>query len=58
MSMIDRYRKADLLAAIRDKCLYCKDTPNNVRSCPCKLCPLYPLRYEKEPRRAGKGAGT
>lgn len=58
MSVIDRYRKADLLAVIQDKCLYCRGTPNNVRLCPCDLCPLYPLRYVKGAAGSGKGEGT
>lgn len=58
MSVIDRYRKADLLEAIRDKCLYCRRTENNVRMCPCKGCPLYDFRCEKKPAGTGKGEGT
>lgn len=44
------------IEAIREKCLWCKNTPNNVRLCPKKLCPLYPFRFGREPGRAEKEA--
>lgn len=52
------FRELEPIEAIRAKCLYCKDTPNNVKVCPRKKCPLYAFRFGKLPRRAGKEAGT
>lgn len=49
------YRELSPLEAIRERCLWCKNTPNNVKMCQRKLCPLYPFRFGKEPKRAGKG---
>lgn len=44
------------LKAIRLKCLDCTcGQPKEVKDCPCTDCPLYDLRFGKNPRRAGMG---
>ena len=52
------FRELEPIEVIRAKCLYCKGTPNGVKLCRCKKCPLYAFRHGKLPRRGGKGAGT
>lgn len=54
MKQVSPFRDLPPIEAIREKCLYCKTTPNNVRLCPCKLCPLYPFRFGKMPGQARK----
>lgn len=42
------------LSAIRHNCLECVCwSPNEVKNCNCKLCPLYPFRLRKDPSRKG-----
>ena len=53
MSQSD-FRRLAPIDAIRAKCLYCQGTPNGVKLCPCKKCPLYAFRFGKEPKRAGE----
>lgn len=52
------FRELEPIEVIRAKCLWCKGTPGSVKVCPQKKCPLYHFRFGKEPKRAGKGAGT
>lgn len=54
MKQKNPFRELSPLEAIREKCLYCRQTPNNVRLCPSKMCPLYPFRYGKEPGQSKK----
>ena len=37
------------LKAIREKCLDCNYTSNEVKLCPCTDCPLWPFRFGKNP---------
>jgi len=37
------------LKAIRQNCLDCNGTANEVKLCPCTGCPLYPFRFGKNP---------
>lgn len=37
------------IQAIREKCLDCAYTPQEVKLCPCKDCALYPFRFGKNP---------
>ena len=39
------------LKAIREKCLDCNNTANEVKLCPCVDCALYPFRLGKNPFR-------
>jgi hypothetical protein len=42
------------LRTIRQHCLECGGTSNEVRLCPCINCRLYPYRLGCDPRRAKK----
>lgn len=42
------------LKTIRQHCLECSDTANEVRLCPCTRCKLYPYRLGHDPRKAKK----
>ena len=37
------------MKAIRANCLDCNGTPNEVKLCTCKDCPLWPFRLGKNP---------
>jgi hypothetical protein len=37
------------LKAIRQNCLECNGTANEVKLCPCTSCPLWPFRFGKNP---------
>jgi hypothetical protein len=42
--------KADILQAIRRKCLDCScDQPSEVRECPVTACDLWPFRFGHDP---------
>ena len=44
------------LKAIRENCLECQGgSPNEVRKCTMKNCPLYLFRFGHNPKRAGVG---
>jgi len=40
------------LHTIRDHCIDCSGTSNEVRLCPCQDCKLWPYRFGKDPRRS------
>jgi len=42
------------LKTIRQHCLECGGTTNEVKLCPCTQCKLYPYRSGHDPRRAKK----
>lgn len=42
------------IQAIREKCLDCAYTPQEVKLCPCKDCALHPFRFGKNPNRPKK----
>ena len=52
--------KADILKAIRAKCLNCSnDQEHEVRLCPVKACELYPYRFATDPNRSkNRGFGA
>lgn len=54
MKQKNPFRELSPLEAIRGKCIDCRRTPNNIKLCPCKLCPLYPFRFGKEPGQRKK----
>ena len=44
------------LQAIKAKCMDCSNNqPSEIRFCTVKICPLWPLRFGKNPKRAGIG---
>jgi len=42
------------LKTIRQHCLECGGTINEVKLCPCVDCKLYPYRFGHDPRKAKK----
>lgn len=40
--------KTDLLKLIRQHCLLCNGSANEVKLCPAEKCPLHPLRFGRD----------
>lgn len=41
--------KSGVLKIIRQHCLLCNGSANEVKLCPAEKCPLHPLRFGKDP---------
>lgn len=44
-------KKTDLLKLIRQHCLLCNGSANEVKLCPAEKCPLHPLRFGRDPEK-------
>lgn len=43
--------KTDVLKIIRQNCLLCNGSANEVKLCPAEKCPLHPLRFGRDPEK-------
>lgn len=43
--------KSGVLKIIRQHCLLCNGSANEVKLCPAEKCPLHPLRFGRDPEK-------